>query len=274
MVRTLKLTIAYDGTDFAGWQRQPSQRTVQGVLEHALSQITGSPVRTAASGRTDAGVHALGQVVSFDTHSQLAPDVLMRALNARLPQDVVVLDAADVVPGFHATADAIKKRYRYQLHDGPVRDVFQRRYVWHVRYRLDADRMQSAAQGLIGRHDFRSFESKWPNRRTSVRTVFEIEIHRDRDNDPNRITLEIEADGFLYNMVRTITGTLVEVGRGARGTQWPAEVLRAMNRSAAGPTAPPQGLFLLRVHYPSDKLAVSSSAAAVPSSPQRQAKAP
>jgi tRNA pseudouridine38-40 synthase len=248
-VRTLKLTLAYDGTAYAGWQVQPGQRTLQGTLEAALAKITRETIRVTGSGRTDAGVHALGQVVSFDTESPLSADVFQRALNAELPDDMAVLAVAEAPAGFHAIRDAVRKRYRYLLHDGPVPDVFHRHWVWHYRQQLEAAAMHRAAQALLGKHDFRSFESAWGQRTTSVRTIFEISVARGLFGDENLIAVEVEADGFLYNMVRAIVGTLVEVGRGTRPETWPAEVLAAQDRRAAGMTAPPQGLFLLRVEY-------------------------
>lgn len=264
-MRTLRLTLAYDGTDFAGWQVQPGYRTVQETLEAAVEQVTGERVRTLASGRTDAGVHALGQVVSLRTASNMSAGVLCRALTAVLPEDVVVLDAADVPEGFHPIRDAVAKRYRYLIHDGPTREVFLRRYCWHYGHgRLDAEVMDRAAAALKGTHDFSSFESSGAERKNSVRTVSDLWVRRGPDpwgraggqdsatggaGGGDFITLEIEADGFLYNMVRAIVGTLVEVGRGARPESWPAEVLEAADRRAAGPTAPPGGLFLVGVDY-------------------------
>ncbi|HVA46758.1 MAG TPA: tRNA pseudouridine(38-40) synthase TruA [Pirellulales bacterium] len=248
-MRTIKLTLAYDGTAYAGWQVQPGQRTLQETLEAALATITGETVRVTASGRTDAGVHALAQVVSFDTQSTLSADVFQRALNAELPHDMAVLNAADAPPGFHAIRDAVRKRYRYVLDDAPVPDVFRRHYAWHYRQRLDADTMRRAAQGLLGTHDFRSFETGWPQRTSSVRTIFDLSVRRGLFGDDELIAVEVEADGFLYNMVRAIVGTLVEVGRGTRPEDWPVEVLAAQDRRVAGMTAPPHGLFLLRVEY-------------------------
>jgi tRNA pseudouridine38-40 synthase len=299
-MRTLKLTIAYDGTAYAGWQCQPDRPTVQETLEAALNKITGESIRTLASGRTDAGVHAFGQVVSFRTDSQLSPDVFVRAINANLPDDIVVLEAAEASDGFHPIRDVVRKRYRYVICDAPTRDVFLRRYVWHyIHGRLDAAAMQRAAAALVGTRDFASFESSGAQRATTVRTVFELSVARGCLPSPFRrgaggeggrqwpaasgqwpeesgqsavgsrqsgsviqspapnppaaapdfIVIDIEADGFLYNMVRSIVGTLVEVGRGSRSEDWPGEVLQAADRRAAGPTAPPQGLFLVNVEY-------------------------
>jgi len=250
-MRTIKLTLAYDGTDYVGWQTQETGRSVQATLEETIEKITGQRSSTLASGRTDAGVHALGQVVSFRTESRLAPEVLQRALNAELPRSIAVLDAADVHEGFHATHDALRKRYRYVIHDGPIRDVFALRYAWHYTYgRLDAVAMQRAAAALIGTHDFSSFETTGAPRKTSVRTVYELCVQRGRGEGADFVTVEIEANGFLYNMVRAIVGTLVEVGRGARPESWPGEVLAAIDRRRAGRTAPPQGLILISVQYP------------------------
>ena len=245
-MRTLKFTIAYDGTAYAGWQCQPDRISVQETLENAMARITGERNRTLASGRTDAGVHALGQVVAMRTESTLSVETMRRALNANLPDDIAVLDAVEAPDDFHAISHVRRKRYRYVIDDGPVRDVFTRHYAWHYdRGRLDAEAMRLASAALWGTHDFSSFESSGAPRATSVRTVFELLVERDGD----RITIEIEADGFLYNMVRAIVGTLVEVGRGRRSESWPGEVLAARDRAAAGPTAPPQGLFLVRVEY-------------------------
>ncbi len=251
-MRTVKLIIAYDGTGYAGWQLQPGKPTIQQALEEALHRLTGESIRATASGRTDAGVHAQGQVISFETESQLPTEVFVRGLNAELPDDIVVRSAAEMPSGFHATRDARRKRYRYTIHDGPVRDVFCRPYAWHVRARLDEVAMHQAAQALLGTHDFRSFETRWPNRTTSVRTIFEIAVRRGGAGEggtEDLVTVEVEADGFLYNMVRAITGTLVEVGRGVHDKQWPATVLAAMDRQAAGPTAPALGLCLVSVTY-------------------------
>ncbi len=249
-MRTLKLTIAYDGAAYAGWQFQPGKMTVQEMVEKAIARVTGQRVRVLASGRTDAGVHAAGQVIGFRTDSALSPEVLLRALNANLPPDIAVLDAVETADGFHPIRDATAKRYRYLIHDGPIRPVFERHVAWHYCFgRLDAEAMQRAAAPLRGMHDFSSFESSGAPRKTSVRTIFDLFVGRGRAGDSNFVLIEIEADGFLYNMVRAIVGTLVEVGRGNRPETWPSEVLIAADRRLAGPTAPPQGLTLVKVAY-------------------------
>jgi len=244
-MRNLKLTLAYDGTDFNGWQTQPGFRTVQETLEAAIVALTGLPARVNACGRTDTGVHAVGQVVNFYSETQLPPDVLVRALNAHLPPDVVVSEAVDVPQAFDANRDARRKLYRYVVHDGPVPNLFLRRYCCRSRHPLDADAMRMAAEPLRGRHDFHSFETDWPNRMSSVRTITHLSLNRMGE----WIWLDVEADGFLYNMVRAIAGTLINVGRGYWPVSKVSEILQAENRSEAGPTAPAQGLFLMRVSY-------------------------
>jgi tRNA pseudouridine38-40 synthase len=248
-MRNLKFTLAYDGTDFAGWQTQPGRRTVQETLESAIARVTQEArVRVNASGRTDAGVHAVGQVVNFYTASPLPPETLVRAVNAHLPPDVIVKAAAEAAQSFDANKDARRKLYRYVIHDGPVPDVFLRRYACHVKRRLDAAAMRRASRVLVGRHDFHSFETDWPNRLTSIRTVTHLGVSRAGDY----VWIDVEADGFLYNMVRSIAGTLINVGRGFWPESKVAEILSAEDRRQAGPTAPAQGLFLMRVTYEPD----------------------
>jgi tRNA pseudouridine38-40 synthase len=244
-MRNIKLTLCYDGTDFHGWQRQPKLRTVQQVLEEALEQLTGVRPTTTASGRTDAGVHALGQAVHFLTASRHSTETFVRALNAIMPRDVRVLEAREMPQSFHATLDAKSKRYRYAIDNARIAGPFGLRYRWHVPLPLDVEAMRRAGSALIGRHDFRSFESDWPNRMSSIRTIVDLAVEREGDT----VTIEVEADGFLYNMVRSIAGTLVLVGNGKRPESWVTEVLAAQDRVEAGPTAPPQGLFLVVVHY-------------------------
>jgi tRNA pseudouridine38-40 synthase len=245
-VRNIALTILYDGTDFNGWQTQPGYRTVQEMLEGAIAALTGEPrIRLNASGRTDAGVHAVGQVANFYTAAEYPPEVIVKAVNARLPPDVVVTGAVDRPQGFDANKDAKRKLYRYVTHDGPVPIPFLRRYACHVRHHLDAAAMRRASRCLIGRHDFHSFETDWPNRQSSIRTITHLGVSRAGEY----IWIDVEADGFLYNMVRSIAGTLMDVGRGHIPEAAVAEILNAEDRRKAGPTAPPQGLFLMRVTY-------------------------
>jgi len=244
-MRNIKLLLTYDGTDFSGWQRQSDRRTVQQELESAIGRLTGTASATNASGRTDAGVHALGQVVHFFTSSRHEPDVFVKALNAIMPADVRIKGAWDVPQSFHATLDAKSKLYRYVIDNALVADPFRLRYADHIHHPLDDQAMHRAAQALKGRHDFHSFETHWPNRISSVRTVTSIGVFRDGEI----VSIEVEADGFLYNMVRSMTGTLVMVGLGRRPEAWVAEALAAEDRAAAGHTAPPQGLFLVRVNY-------------------------
>ncbi len=245
-MRNVKLTLAYDGTDFSGWQTQPGFRTVQETLEQAIANLTGETrVRVNASGRTDARVHAVGQVANFFTASKLPCDVLVRAINAHLPDDVAVVGAGDMPEAFDANHDAVRKLYRYVIHDGPVPSPFLRRYGCQSRHPLVAPAMARAAEPLKGRHDFHSFESDWPNRMSSVRTVTHLAVNRFGDY----IWIDVEADGFLYNMVRAIAGTLINVGRGYWPEEQVAAILAAEDRTQAGPTAPAQGLFLMRVTY-------------------------
>ncbi len=261
---TYKLVLAYDGTRYAGWQRQPNATAVQNVFDDVLAQITGENVRTFGSSRTDAGVHAFGQVVSFSLAKDMRADVLCRALNAELRDDIVVRSAEVVEDGFDAIRSARGKRYRYLIRDGYRRGAFDQLYVWHVRRPLDAVAMHEAGQALVGTHDFASFQSAGSERQSTVRTIFELTVRRGdagmlaapveageatagEDGGGPLIAVEVAGDGFLYNMVRAIAGTLVAVGRGKQSVDWPAKALAACDRSAAGPTAPAHGLFLLHV---------------------------
>ncbi|MDZ4659330.1 MAG: tRNA pseudouridine(38-40) synthase TruA [Bythopirellula sp.] len=246
---TFKLTIAYDGTKFSGWQFQPKCRTVQGAVQTAWEQITGEAVQVSATSRTDAGVHALGQVVGVNSATHLAADQLYRALNAKLPEDVVLVAIEEVAAGFHATRDAVGKRYRYRIHNERTRPLFDRNFVWHVPQSLDVDMMQRAGQALVGTHDFVSFQAAGSERESTVRTITVVQVRRCLRELSSSVLIDVEGDGFLYNMVRIIVGSLVEVGVGRREEQWLAEALAARDRRAAGKTAPPQGLCLFHVYY-------------------------
>ncbi len=248
-MRVIKMTLAYDGTAYSGWQVQANQSTLQGTVEAALAEVTGKPIRVIASGRTDAGVHALGQVVGFDTDSHLSCAVLRRAVQRYLPSDVAVIEMVPADDAFHPIRDAIKKRYRYVLSDAEVHDVFSRQYCWQYPAPLSTGAMARAAEMLVGKHDFASFQSTGAPRESTVRKISHLSVKRQGNLERGEIWIEIEADGFLYNMVRAIVGTLAEVGRGGQSEGWCAEVLAACDRSQAGPTAPPQGLFLVSVDY-------------------------
>ena len=244
-MRNIRLVLSYDGSDFSGWQTQPGFRTVQETLETAVAALGGSPIRANASGRTDAGVHAVGQVVNFFTDLKIPTDKLAKAINAFLPEDVVVRSAEEAPQSFDANRDAKRKLYRYAIHDGIVPDVFRGATVVVRASGWTRRRWRERRRCLVGRHDFHSFETEWPNRMSSVRTITHLSVTRTGDV----IWLDVEADGFLYNMVRAIAGTLMNVGRG----YWPesevGEILRAEDRRRAGPTAPAQGLFLMHVTY-------------------------
>lgn len=248
-LRTIRLCLAYDGSFFHGWQVQPGQLTVQQTLTDAIASITGERVVVHGSGRTDAGVHALGQIAHFHLRSHLPAANLQRALNTSLPASVRVLAAADVPSDFHARHDARGKLYRYRIFRDPVCPPFLHHFVYHHPYPLLESAMSAAAPAWLGRHDFRSFAAT-PSRGVSppaftVRTIRSSRLWR---QGPELI-FEVEGDGFLHHMVRNLVGFLLEVGRGVRrGDEIPA-VLSARSRSAAGPTAPACGLYLVRVDY-------------------------
>jgi tRNA pseudouridine38-40 synthase len=248
-MRFLRLAIAYDGTSYVGWQVQSNGVAIQQVLETAWHDVTGEQLRITASGRTDSGVHALEQVCSLSTASRIAPQQLVLALNANLPGDIRVLEACEAPQNFHAIRDAVSKTYRYQIQTGSVQDVFQQRYRWFVPRRLDVQAMQQAARYLAGTHDFSSFEASGAPRGDSIRTVSELVVRPWRDGRFEYVDIEITADGFLYNMVRNIVGTLIVVGRQRRQPPWVAAVRDSRDRGEAGETAPPHGLFLVAVRY-------------------------
>jgi len=245
-----KLTLAYDGTKFHGWQKQipptgKPLRTVAGVVENALRHVLRQPLDLVGASRTDAGVHAHGQVAHFDADTSIPLERLAHAINSRLPEDVEIVHAETAPPGFDAISDPISKQYRYRVFNTPRRPLTMRHAVWHCWVPLDADRMTDAAARLVGTHDFEGFAAVSHGRATTTRTILRcgIECH------PPEVHLVVEGTGFLYNMVRIIAGTLIEVGRGRFAPDRIDRILESCNRRQAGPTLPPQGLCLEWIKY-------------------------
>ncbi|MEJ5360355.1 MAG: tRNA pseudouridine(38-40) synthase TruA [Desulfobacterales bacterium] len=241
-----KLTIEYDGTAYRGWQRQAEGPTIQAEIERAIAALTGRPATVVGAGRTDAGVHALGQTAHFLSATHLGPDVLRKGLNALLPADIAVRECLPAPETFHARYDARSKRYRYRILNGEVRSALERHRCWFLPRPLDLDRMRRAAAYLLGRHDFKSFESSGSPRAHTVRRVIAADWSVD---DQGFWCFEIEADGFLRGMVRNVVGTLAAVGAGRFAPEDVPRILEARDRRRAGACAPAHGLFLLRVTY-------------------------
>jgi tRNA pseudouridine38-40 synthase len=242
-VPVVRLTLAYDGTGFRGWQRQRGLRTIQGVLEDALERLLGGVPKLATAGRTDAGVHARAQVVSFDTAAD--PDRIAQALNGMLAPEVVVMDARLAPNGFDARFSATAREYRYRIDLGEVPDPFSARYVWHRPGEPAVAEMRRAASLLIGEHDFASFCRRPPGDRHTVRDLERLSIVR----EDTRLEVAARANAFLHQMVRSLVGTLLAVGDGKLGAGSMPDILEARDRAAAGPLVPPHGLTLERVFY-------------------------
>ena len=254
-MRILKLTLAYDGTRFVGWQRQADGESIQQWLEEALARLEGAPVTVHGAGRTDAGVHALGQVASASVTFTHPAATIVRAVNAHLPEDIRMLDVVDAASDFHARFSARSKSYRYRIRPGTVGDPFTRAFAWHLAEPLNVTAMTDAAAALVGTHDFAAFQSAGTEVASTTRTIFRSEIreteHSGADlSGPRQMCVyEVTADGFLRHMVRAIVGTLVEIGRGWRSVESMAQLIEHGTRAQAGATAPPHGLFLVRVDY-------------------------
>ncbi len=243
----VKCTVAYDGTLYCGYQRQKGQPTVQAELEKAIERIFAERATVYASGRTDSGVHALGQVVNFRTSRMIPTGKIPAALNSVLPADIVILLAEIVPDSFHARISARQKTYTYRILNSPMPCPFTRNYALHLPGRLDAEGMSMAAELLIGTHDYASFQATGSSVQNTVRTIVRSSVHKEEDT----IVYTVTANGFLYNMVRVIVGTLIEVGRGKLSVADVDRILHAACRSTAGPTAPAHGLFLQEVEYSS-----------------------
>jgi len=243
VTRIIKLTLEYDGTDYAGWQVQPDVATVQGAVEEALEKILKEPTRVHGAGRTDAGVHAAGQVAHFETSSHMTADEFARALNSLLPQDVRVLAAEEAPPGFHARYSARSRTYRYAVTF--VDSVFTRRHAYYVPAPPEAEAMRRAAAALAGEHDFAAFGNLSDDYDTTTRRVTELRLEETLDG----LEFYVTANAFLYKMVRNVVATLLAVGRGELEPAEVGRMLEAKDRAAVGPPAPPQGLTLMRVAY-------------------------
>ena len=295
-MRRVKLELCYDGSAYSGWQIQPKLpkvKTIQGELERALLRVTGCETEVLGSGRTDAGVHALYQVAAFNTESELPPETIVRAINAFLPCDVRVWRASDVDLAFHPIRDVVRKRYRYLASDSRPAFPFFRRNAWNYIQKLDVPKMKEAASFLLGTHDMKAFQTQGSPRKSTIRTVYDVSVARASLADafrfpklcesslettresagfpavastfplaPELIVFEVEADGFLYNMVRAIVGTLCLFGEGHKGFENPErmrEIVAEADRRFAGPTAPPHGLYMIDVVYPDETASAPSA---------------
>lgn len=244
-MQNIRLILQYDGTCYHGFQIQPSVVTIQGELEAAVLKITGENVRVYGCSRTDAGVHAIKYCAGFSMNTPIPADKVSLVLNNALPDDIRILYSEAVAKDFHPRFSCLAKKYRYRINTSENADVFSRNYEWQYRKKLDADKMRQAAAYIIGEHDFRSFMTSGPDMETTVRNVHSLEIMQ----NGNLIDIFIKADGYLYNMVRIIAGTLVAAGEGRIEPEYLAEIIDKKDRSFAGPTAPPQGLALYEVYY-------------------------
>lgn len=243
--RNIKLTIAYDGTAYHGFQRQNNALSIQEILETKLQKIFGHPIKINGAARTDAGVHAYGQVINLHTTGKIPTQNIMRATLGVLPDDIVITEAQEMPADFHARRKAIAKEYLYRIYHNPIPNPFNLKYAWHIKKPMSIQAMQEAAQTLVGTHDYASFKALGSSAKTSVRTIHTIDIQKTGDFIDMRIT----GNGFLYHMVRNIMGTLVPIGCGNRPSSDMINILAAKSRHAAGPTAPAHGLYLVKVDY-------------------------
>lgn len=245
-MRNIRLLIQYEGTRYQGWQRQESsENTIQGRLEKLLSQMCGEKIELQGSGRTDAGVHAMGQVANFHTNSSLSTEEMTEYINSYLPQDIAVIQVTEAGERFHSRLNAAGKCYQYRVWNSAVPNVFLRRYALEYPQTLNMEAMQKAASGLLGEHDFKSFTSTKKGKKSTVRRIDRIDIVQ----EGNLLTFTFTGNGFLYHMVRILMGTLLEVGEGKRSPDSMPELIAAKNREAAGPLVPAKGLILKEVYY-------------------------
>jgi len=239
-MRNIKLTIEYDGKDFNGWQKQPTKLNIQGTIEQAIKQITGEEVQLDASGRTDAGVHAFGQVANFKTNSQFAI-----AINSKLKRSIVIKKAEEVDERFHSRLNCKKKTYRYVINNTPEGTAIYRNLETHIPQKLNVEKMKEAVKFFEGEHDFKAFKASGTSSKSSVRTIYKAEVRKEGDN----IIIELTGNGFLYNMVRIISGTLLDVGLGKIKPEEIPEIIESKDRQRAGRTLPAHGLYLVQVVY-------------------------
>lgn len=244
-MRRIMLTVAYDGTAYHGWQIQPNGVTIEEKLNEALSQLTGEEIRVIGASRTDAGVHALGNLAVFDTESRIVAEKFAPALNARLPEDIRIMKSEEVSTDFHPRHCDTKKTYEYRIYMSKYENPIGRHYAHFVYVPLDIEKMQKAADYLVGEHDFKSFCAVGAQVLTTVRTVYEASLRKEGDY----LIFKISGNGFLFNMVRIIVGTLLEVGRGSMEPEEMPKILEALDRQKAGPTAPARGLMLLGYEF-------------------------
>lgn len=246
-MKRVKLTVSYDGTNYCGWQVQPNGITVQEVLNRALTDLLGERIETIGASRTDAGVHALGNVAVFDTNARMPADKISFALNTRLPGDIRIQDSCEVPADFHPRFQQTRKTYEYKIYNHRFPDPTKRLYSCFHYYPLDVEKMQKGADYLVGEHDFRSFCTWKPDIKSTVRTIYSLTV---QETEPHLITIRISGNGFLYNMVRIIAGTLLRVGGGYYPPEHVKEILEACDREQAGETARPEGLTLIKIEYP------------------------
>ena len=243
-MRNIKIVVQYDGTDYCGWQRQPDSLGIQGHIENAIKEITKENVKIVGSGRTDAGVHALGQVANFKIESLIPIEKIPNALNSKLPRDISVVNSEEVECDFHARYNAKGKTYRYMIYTGEYRSPIYKGISYHVKYDLDFEKMKKEAKSLVGEYDFGGFVSSGSSAKSTVREIYDIQLYKQED----MIIVEVTGNGFLYNMVRIIVGTLVDIGRG-KITNNMSEIIKSKKRGMCGHTAPAHGLFLKKVYY-------------------------
>ena len=245
-MRNIKLTIEYDGSGFNGWQKQPSKLNIQGEIERAIFNVTGETVELYASGRTDAGVHALGQVANFKTNTKIPIEKIAIALNSQLKKSIIIKKAEEVDENFHSRYKCKRKTYRYIINNSIPGSAIYRGLEYHMPIKLDVNKMKEAIKYFEGEHDFKAFKSSGTSSKSSVRTIYEAKVYK---QDDNKIFIELTGNGFLYNMVRIISGTLLDVGLGKINPKDIKEIINKGERQNAGKTLPPQGLYLVSVEY-------------------------